>query len=140
MNNFDKDSNFTVELEDGFVFSEEESTENIFMFRKGEDTFNINYVPSKNNDYLGDATEEELEEYSKEFSKMMNEQYASMELDWNVVIEYIKTEKVDNGYTALVYLVHTTGTDTSFYQKMYQFILAHHLERSLEFSPIELVD
>ena len=119
---FDKDSNFTVEIEDGFVFSEEESADNIFMFRKGQDTFNINYVPSTKNDYWADASEEDLEEYSKDFSEMMKDNYASMELDWNVDIEYIKLEEVDNGYTALVYLVRTTGADISFYQKMYQFM------------------
>lgn len=119
---FDKDSNFTVEIPDGFTYSEENSSENIFVFQKGEDTFNINYNASTKNDYWADASEEKLQEYADSFSETMEDYYASMEIECNVDVEYVKLEKVDNGYTALVYLLHTTGTDTSFYQKMYQFM------------------
>lgn len=119
---FDKDSNFTVEIPDGFTYSEENSSENIFVFQKGEDTFNINYNASTKNDYWADASEEKLQEYADSFSETMEDYYASMDIECNVDVEYIKLEKVDNGYTALVYLMQTTQADTPFYQKMYQFI------------------
>lgn len=119
---FDKDSNFTVEIPDGFTYSEENSSENIFVFQKGEDTFNINYNASTKNDYWADASEEKLQEYAGSFSETMEDYYASMDIECKVDVEYIKLEKVDNGYTALVYLIQTTQADTPFYQKMYQFI------------------
>ncbi len=119
---FDKDSNFTVEIPDGFTYSEENSSENIFVFQKGEDTFNINYNASTKNDYWADASEEKLQKYADSFSETMEDYYASMDIECNVDVEYIKLEKVDNGYTALVYLMQTTQADTPFYQKMYQFI------------------
>ena len=119
---FDKDNNFTVEIPDGFMYSEENSSENIFVFQKGEDTFNINYNASTQNDYWADASEKKLQEYADSFSETMEDYYASMDIECKVNVEYIKLEKVDNGYTALVYLMQTTQADTSFYQKMYQFI------------------
>ena len=119
---FNEDKNFTVEIEDGFVYSEENSSENIYLFQNGEDTFNINYTASTKNDYWADASEEKLNSYAESFAGMMEDHYASMDIECNVDVEYIKLEEVENGYTALVYLLHTTQEETSFYQKMYQFI------------------
>lgn len=125
---FDKDERFSIELDDKFVFSQEQSTENIYFFNdtsvEGE-SVNINCVANTSGDSFLDFDEERLESSKKQFSDEIISTYEDAGIDAEIDFYELKTQLMSNGFTALVgksKTVLVNGNQTiELYQKLYQY-------------------
>ena len=125
---FDKDERFSIELDDKFVYSQEQSTENIYFFNdtsvEGE-SVNINCVANTTGDSFLDFDEERLESSKKQFSDEIISTYEDAGIDAEIDFYELKTQLMSNGFTALVgksKTVLVNGNQTiEIYQKLYQY-------------------
>ena len=125
---FDKDERFSIELDDKFVFSQEQSTENIYFFNdtsvEGE-SVNINCVANTSGDSFLDFDEERLESSKKQFSDEIISTYEDAGIDAEIDFYELKTQLMSNGFTALVgksKTVLVNGNQTiELYQKLFQY-------------------
>ncbi len=125
---FDKDERFSIELDDKFVYSQEQSTENIYIFNDKEaegENVNINCIANTTNDSFLDYDEESLENYKKQFKKQMNSSYEDAGVTAEIDFYELKTQLMSNGLTALVGEVKTVlvngNQNIELYQKLYQY-------------------
>lgn len=125
---FDKDERFSIELDDKFVFSQEQSAENIYVFNSTEvtgESININYIANTTKDSFSDYDEESLERYKNQFVKGLVSGYEEAGLKTEIEVYDIKPQLMSNGFTALVVENRTildNGTQIiELYQKIYQY-------------------